>query len=409
VAQLLCFKRYFYTVVLSFSLTIYPLILHAAGSNQAVPEKTTSPEKSQPATQKKQNPLAATDLSSTLPQRALAPFAPTSRIASRTLAEDTLWNGAILIEGMVTVAAQATLTIMPGTVVRFGADSGMFVLGRIVAKGTAELPIILASQYSEPASSDWYGIVLTGTAKKNIFERVQMHGAEAAIYVRSSSLELKHLHVENCSAAIKLTDSIADLKDIAIANCSTGLSAVKSEVDIEALVVKGGETALAVASSSLTATELKISNSSQSALIAEKSQLKIEKSVFSGNLAAAQVIGCEGSFTNSRFITNSDTAVTLSGSLLKFSSNLVTGNKIGIQIVDNLASIWGNSIYANSSYNLLYLGDDMLYVGGNWFDTENLDLLSKSLFSKRAGAIQIMPLLATNPLSDQRTEFKAEN
>jgi len=405
VAQLLCFKRYFNTVFLTFSLTIYPLILHAAGSNQAVPEKTTSPEKSQPAIQKKQNPLTVSDVSSALPQRALAPFTPTSRIASRIFAEDTLWSGAILIEGMVTVAAQATLTIMPGTVVRFGADSGILVLGRIVAKGTAEQPIILASQYSEPASSDWYGIVLTGTPKKNIFDQVQMHGAEAAVYARSSSLELKHLHVENSSAAIKLADSIAYLKDIAIANCSSGLSAVKSEVDIESLVVKGGETALSVASSSLTATELKISNSSQSALIAEKSQLKIEKSVFSGNLAGAQVIGCEGSINNSKFITNSDTAVTLSGSLLKFSSNLVTGNKIGVQIIDNLAPIWGNSIYANSSYNLLYLGEDILYAGGNWFDTVNLDLLNKSLFSKRAGAIQILPLLAINPLSDQRTEF----
>jgi hypothetical protein len=47
----------------------------------------------------------------------------------------------------------------------------------------------------------------------------------------------------------------------------------------------------------------------------------------------------------------------------------------------------------------------MLYVGGNWFDTVNLDLLSKTLFSKRAGTIQILPLLATNPLSDQRPEF----
>jgi len=406
VAQLLCFKKYLHTIFLSFSLTIYPLTLHAAGPNQAVPGMTASPAMSQqPVIQKKQNPLMSTASAPAQPQRALAPFTPTSLVASRILAEDTHWSGAILVEGMVTVAEQATLTITPGTVVRFGADSGILVLGRIVAKGTAELPIMLASKYSEPVAADWYGIVLTGTAKKNIFEQVQMQGAEAAIYARSSSLELKHLRVDNSSAAIKLADSIAYLKDLDIAHCSSGLSAVKSEVDLESVVVKGGETALALTSSSLTATALNISSSSQSALMAEKSQLKIEKSVFSGNAAGALLIGCEGSFSNSRFITNSDTAVTLSGSLLKFSANLVSGNKIGVQLVDNLASIWGNSIYANSSYNLLYLGEEILYVGGNWFDTVNLDLLSKSLFSKRAGAIQILPLLATNPVKDQRPEF----
>jgi len=394
---LLCFRKYLHTIFLSLLLTIYPLTLHAASPNQEMSQ--------QPVIQKKQNPLTSTVSTSPSSQRTTAAFTPTTSITSRVLAEDTRWNGVILAEGMVTVAEQASLTIMPGTVVRFGADSGILVLGRIVVKGTAEQPIVLASKYSEPAAADWYGIVLTGTAKKNIFEHVQMQGAEAAIYARSSSLELKHLQIEKSAVAIKLADSIAYLKDLEIAHCSSGLSAVKSEVDLETVAVKGGETALSLTASSLTATGLKISNSSQSALTAEKSQLKIEKSVFSGNLAGALLIGCEGKVSNSRFVTNADTAVTLCGSLLKFSSNLVTGNKIGVQLVDNLASIWGNSIYANTSYNLLYLGEDMLYVGGNWFDTVNLDLLSKTLFSKRAGAIQILPLLATNPLSDQRPEF----
>jgi len=163
---------------------------------------------------------------------------------------------------------------------------------------------------------------------------------------------------------------------------------------------------LSVTASALTATKLTITASSQVALVAEKSQLKIEKSDFSGNLSGAMVIGCEGSFSTSKFMTNSDTAVVLSGSLLKFNSNLVSGNKIGVQLVDNLASIWGNSIYANSRYNLLYLGEDILYGGGNWFGTANPELLQKSLFSKRPGAMQMLPFLATDPLSEQPKDFQ---
>ena len=385
-AQLLCFDKLFSVYILSAFLLICPSSLSA--------DSTTPPPSLPGAT------VAST------PQRTLAPFAPAARITSQILSEDTLWRGTVLVDGMVTIAAQATLTIMPGTVVRFGADSGILVLGRIVAKGAADLPIILTSTYAEPAPSDWYGIVLTGTAKKNIFEQVHMQGARVAIYARFSSFESKQLQVANSAVALKLADSIANLKNLAVSDCPTGLSSVKSEIALESVVIERGETALSVTASSLTATKLTITASLQVALVAEKSQLKIEKSDFSGNLSGAMVIGCEGSFSTSKFMTNSDTAVVLSGSLLKFNSNLVSGNKIGVQLVDNLASIWGNSIYANSRYNLLYLGEDILYGGGNWFGTANPELLQKSLFSKRPGAMQMLPFLATDPLSEQPKDFQ---
>lgn len=306
---------------------------------------------------------------------------------------------------MVTVAAQATLTIMPGTVVRFGADSGIFVLGRLVAKGSAESPIHFSSMYSEAAPSDWYGVVLTGTAKKNVFEHVQMQGAETAIYARSSSLEVKQFRVENSAAAIKLADSIAYLKNIAITGCPSGLSSVKSELELESVVIDKAETAVSVTATALTASRVKISSSSQSAFVAEKSQLKIEKSTFSGNLTGAMVIGCEGSLYNSSFVANSETAVILSGSLLRFSSNLVSGSRIGLQLVDNMPVIWGNSLYANSTYNILYLGEGKLSAGGNWFGTATIGLISKSVYSKSPGALMLLPLLAVDPVPVKVKDF----
>lgn len=361
----------------------------------------------------KNQPSVTTGAASVTPalqQRTAVPFAAAARINSRILTEDTLWSGAVQVEGMVTVSAQATLTIKPGTVVRFGADSGILVLGRIVARGSAELPIIFTSIYSEPAPSDWFGIVLTGTGKKNILEALKILGAEVAIYARTSSFEIRRLHIANCSVALKLADSIAHLKDLVISECSSGLSAVKSEVDIESVIVERCGTGVSLLSSALTAIDLKITGSSRAALEAEKSHLRIEKSVFADNLAGITLIGCEGSVTGSRLVTNRDTAVTLSGSLLRFNSNLVSGSRIGVQLIDTLPAIWGNSIHGNSSYNILYLGEDLLYLGGNWFATVKPDLLKKTLFSKHADAIQILPLLENDPLSDDRQDFfKADN
>jgi len=278
-------------------------------------------------------------------------------------------------------------------------------LGRIVAKGTAEQPIQLTSYYSQPVPADWYGIVLTGTAKKNIFEQLQLQGAEAAIYAKSSSLELKQVHIENSSSGLILTNSIADARNIAVTGCSSGISSIKSEIDLEAVTIERCETALSVRSSSLSASRLKISASYKTAFTAEKSQLRIERSLFSANLDGAVLKACEGSINNSRFVANAETAVALSESPLRFSANLVSGSKVGIQLQDNLPSVWGNSIYANSSYSIFYSGADNIYLGGNWLGTTSNELVNKSLFSKRADAIMLLPLLAADPLIDPLKDF----
>lgn len=421
---MLCFKRYLYATVLSSLLILLPLPLQAEWAwkfpyytdeapkpasaiveSGASPENRSKPDQKKPvipATPPSVTPAAASIPSPvlTMAPRALAPFDPSSRFTSHVLTEDTQWNGTVQVEGMVTVAPQATLTIMPGTVVRFGTHSGLLVLGRIVVKGSPEAPILLASQYLEPRPADWYGLVLTGTNKKNLLEHAKIQGAEAAVYARSSSFELKNLRISSSSVAINLVDSIASLRNAVISGFSTGLAAVKSEVDLVSIAFEGGKNGINLKSSSLTGERLKISASSKSAFVAEKSQLKIEKGVFSENLDGAAVTGCEGSFINTRFTSNSGTAVNLAGSPLRFTSNLVSGNRVGIQLEDNLASLWGNSVYGNSNYNILYLGEEKLFLGGNWFGKASGESLNKSLFSRLPDTLRTFPLLADDPLTD---------
>lgn len=289
--------------------------------------------------------------------RDLATFAPIARFAAQVLVEDTVWKGSIQVDGMVTVAPQATLTIMPGTVVRFAADAGILVYGRIVARGTAAQPLLFTANYLHPAAADWYGIVLTGTGKKNIFEQVRLQGAETGVLVRFSSVELKQLHVENAVTALKFADARVELAECTLSGCSNGISVVKSEIDLEAVTIDRCETGLSISGSSLAASGLTINASAQSAFIAEKSQLKIAKSHFSANRSGAMVIECGGSISHSQFTGNMETAVVLSGSILSFNANLVSGSKVGIQLVDALPAVWANSIMGNSSYNLLYSGD----------------------------------------------------
>ena len=81
-----------------------------------------------------------------------------------TVDKDTAWSGTVDVEGQVTVEKSATLTIAPGTVVRFArggadaeglADTGLLVKGAVVADGRPGARIIFTSAVKSPAPGDW--------------------------------------------------------------------------------------------------------------------------------------------------------------------------------------------------------------------------------------------------------------
>jgi outer membrane protein assembly factor BamB len=80
---------------------------------------------------------------------------------------DTVWDGALVIDGAVHVAKGVTLTIRPGTDIAFvrhdrdadGLGDGTLVIeGRLIAEGTRSAPIRFHSAEAEPKPGDWLEI-----------------------------------------------------------------------------------------------------------------------------------------------------------------------------------------------------------------------------------------------------------
>ncbi len=90
-----------------------------------------------------------------------------------TIGADEIWSGEILVTGSVTVPEGVTLTIEPGTVVRFGhyrgyrepwRKTGLSVEGgTLKAVGNPGEQIWFTSDAPDPANGDWLGISLAGT------------------------------------------------------------------------------------------------------------------------------------------------------------------------------------------------------------------------------------------------------
>jgi subtilisin family serine protease len=77
-----------------------------------------------------------------------------------TLVGDTLWTSdRSYVADNVIVPSGVTLTIQPGTTIKFNKGRALVVRGTLIADGTAEQPIRFTSAAAAPAPGDWGGVI----------------------------------------------------------------------------------------------------------------------------------------------------------------------------------------------------------------------------------------------------------
>lgn len=128
-------------------------------------------------------------------------------LGKQTLEKDTTWQGTVQVNGDIDVPPGVTLTVLPGTTVKFarideksdqnmyGVDSPYYpqaeiiVRGRIIARGTPEKTIVFTSGEINARPADWGAINLLGSEGNVIeyckilfaYNGVHAHGASAAV------------------------------------------------------------------------------------------------------------------------------------------------------------------------------------------------------------------------------------
>lgn len=116
-----------------------------------------------------------------------------------SVAADTLWSGSVIVSGQVVVKKGVTLTILPGTTVRFAwidedgngiGDGELNVEGRLVARGTREQPIVFTSAREQPAPNDWTYVMIS-TSRKSIVERCLFEYGFTGLQVHLSSVSVR--------------------------------------------------------------------------------------------------------------------------------------------------------------------------------------------------------------------------
>jgi M6 family metalloprotease-like protein len=83
-------------------------------------------------------------------------------MAAGTISSNTTWQYDVRVVDNVTVASGATLTVLPGTKIKFEPGKSLTISGKLVAKGEANNRITFTSSNPSPSPGAWTGILFNG-------------------------------------------------------------------------------------------------------------------------------------------------------------------------------------------------------------------------------------------------------
>ncbi len=114
----------------------------------------------------------------------------------------TALNGAPIYFDGGNVNVGKTLTIIPGTTIKFGGNRGLNVVGSLMAEGTSALPIIFTSQAATPQPGDWAAISMSsGSHGRLAYCEVAYAGgpggSNRGISVESSDVQVRHCRIHH--------------------------------------------------------------------------------------------------------------------------------------------------------------------------------------------------------------------
>ena len=280
----------------------------------------------------------------------------TLELEKQHLTQDTTWKGVVIIGGDIFVEPDVTLTIEPGTVVKFrridetgsqnlfGTDSPYYpqaeiiVRGTLIARGTRKKNIVFTSAEIDARPSDWGALNFLGSTG-NVIDHAKVLFAYNGVHSHGS--------------AVTVTNS-------EFAKCGVGIS-FKSEEETPGVPWFGKRSDLTITGNIIHSNKGGIGYRNSTGNIAYN---LIEKNKFFGIWPKEDVDGT-------------------------VSANTITGNKKGVLLYQTRGVVLtGNNIYDNSDYNIsaTEAQDFPFDARNNWFGTINSDKIDESIFDKKDDA-----------------------
>lgn len=320
-----------------------------------------------------------------------------------SLYQDTVWEGEVLVDGILTVAMGATLEIRPGTRVRFtrfdsNADQigehEIFIQGRLIARGTAAAPIIFTSAEENPRPGDWGALnMMMSEERPNLLEHCLVEYGYRGFHAHFSAAELRHSQFRFNQRAAQFQESDVLIDDCLFAYNFNGLQFRDSTVKLLRSKIQHNNWGIRALYVNLQLEDSLISNNRINAVSLRDSEFVLLNSQLSNNRKGLYLQRSRGSVRGNRIDSNLEHGIYLEDSLVDLSHNLIADNgRAGIKVQNAGGEVVNNQIFANHQLTVVNDGEDDFTFGANWYGNQQLSIIDRKL-RPLVGRILIAPAL----------------
>lgn len=331
-------------------------------------------------------------------------------LVNKTVAEDMVLRGTVLIRGALIIAPQATLRIDPGTYIRFATGPGsvelarLVVQGRIVVNGTAQQPVVFAPAMTDPIAGDWGGVVLLNSEKKNSFDHCRIEGAQTGIEAHFSRFSGRGVVISKSQTGVALYDSEASLQGCTISRCDIGSRLSDSELDLRDSTVRENRQGIMAQRSSFTLSSVKVLANSQEGVAADQCRFRLTGSQFAENRSGLRLTGGDGQLFLCRFYQNRESGADLTAVRVRINSSSFTQNSgVGVLLENARGSVVGSVFNDNKSGNLHSRGNEPFAAMLNWWGSADEKQVAAGIFDPQrqneAALVLFAPFLKERPVT----------
>ncbi len=332
--------------------------------------------------------LILTVLSLLLPLSSLAGDTKVYR-GDQSIFEDTVWDGEILIDGILTVAADTTLEIRPGSRISFTrfdsngdgiGEHEIFSQGTIRVLGTKAEPVLFTSAETNPRPGDWGAINMMVSEEENLLEFCNVeygyrgfhaHFAKARLLnsnfsknVRGAQFQESQVVIDNCRFqdnlnGMQFRDSIVTLRNSVISGSHWGLRCVYSELEMTSCLIE---------------------NNLVNGANIRDGKLNISGNRITGNRRGLYLQRSEGQVVGNDLSANSEHGIFLEDSKVEVADNrLVENGRAGVRWLNSEGRLARNQISDNGVYALINDGSTAVVARNNWWGSADKKVIAAAV------------------------------
>jgi len=330
-----------------------------------------------------------------------------------TIYEDTVWQGEVLIDGILTIAMGATLEIRPGTRVRFShidnngdgiGESELYAQGRFIALGTPEEPIIFTSAAKYPAPGDWGALnMMVSENGENQLANCLVEYGYRGFHSHYSISALRSSTFRYNQRGAQFQESTVSIRDCDFSHNFNGIQFRNSKVVLENSRITDNNWGIRAVYVELQMNGTRIERNRTNGISLRDSKLQMYDNTVVDNRRGIYLQRSQGKLIGNSIKHNREHGIYLEDSIVDVQANLIGSNgRSGLKVLDAEGLIEDNRFEQNTEFTFYNAGTEDFHVGPNWYGN-----LGRKPTLMDGHSREGLGLLLVSPSLSRRPEVKA--